>query len=109
MNCSAWERFHVAGAGAREHAEREGRKFGPRAWWLRGPEKIWLFMEARAIAVEGHAPALPVVCGYGHAPRSGKGPRITVSVPAILLSIALVVAQDCGRLHIVPIDRVAGQ
>ncbi len=74
---AAWNNGFVPAAGSRlvkfvrSEADPD-TMFDPRAWPLPEAQTIWQFMEALAIAVEGHALAYPGVSQYFYAPQTGK-------------------------------------
>nr|WP_057929885.1 hypothetical protein [Burkholderia ambifaria] len=77
QTAAAWNNGFVPAAGSRlvkfvrSDADPDSM-FDPRAWPLPNPGMIWQFMEALAIAVEGHALAFPAVGQYFYAPQTGK-------------------------------------
>jgi len=77
QTAAAWNNGFVPAAGSRlvkfvrSDADADSM-FDPRVWPLPEPQMIWQFMEALAIAVEGHALAYPAVMQYFYAPQTGK-------------------------------------
>lgn len=82
----AWNNGFIPAPGSRivkflrDRADRD-TMFDPRAWPLPDPGMIWQFMEALAVAVEGHAQAFPAVRQYFYAPQNGKLDPINNRMP----------------------------